>query len=431
MGSFFKDIIINIIAGIIGSAILSIIVKKRFKISKPILILFFFSALSFLIPISSLGLQLWFNKEVPLLINFLIFSISLLAGFISGFFAFKKYIMEMKAKSTIEDDGWEKELAIFREKTNEYCDSNFRDALCSIKGAFHEIEIIFNTYFKRGICIDDAYKREINIDKTDPSKKTTFLEYEIRKIYIKYIDKTVFKKNISLDIDIYGEDDNLKESTINHRWILDTIDGGIHFTRNIPLFTSTIALQIKENNEWVTKLGAIYVPTTREMFFSLKGKGAYLNNWECKLPLNRKSSLEDSIFYIEFPNKHTMENRTNGKYKKACELISNIFINVKKVRGFNVGSFGLAYVAKGSFDAYISLAGYTSCHDSEAGKLLVEESELKTVTGSKGKVIKEPIILKGDFDLGSRIFASSEKIYQELKKNEKLAPLFKELFSEF
>jgi len=44
------------------------------------------------------------------------------------------------------------------------------------------------------------------------------------------------------------------------------------------------------------------------------------------------------------------------------------------VRGLGIGSLGLAYLAKGAFDGFVSLPGTALKHDMLAGALLVREA---------------------------------------------------------
>ena len=373
--------------------------------------LYIFIALLLLFTPTLILVFLYYHDMVVSLYLLLFNLIMIISSFALGYIAYNKYKKESDLYKFIKS------------AKKQITDRELFNCICSIRKAFHEIENICNKNFKRGQVINDKMQIDSIFEGQLPYRITSNLELDLYYIYEKHIKRTVFKNNILTDIHRGAMEPDLNN---NYRWILDTLDGGLHFLRNIPLFTTCVALQRNENNVWKTIFSAIYIPLTKEIFFAVKGQGAYLNSWDGKLPLKRRDSLEDSIFYIEFPGKSTRN------YEKACEFLNKVFPKVKKIRGFNLGSFGLAYMAKGSFDAYISLSESTSFFDSEAGKLLVEESIMNGNKDTQGIFIKEEIqTSKHGFDLCSRIFASSEQIYAELKKDGDLYPLLKELFSMF
>lgn len=427
-----------IIQGIVASLFASIIwwvfskylpFVKNLKAGNKSQLLFSLAIILFFTPIFSF-IALYITGKPPSLLLLLYTSILLTLSFIVGILAFNIFTKEKDLYSFIK--------ATKKKKLDKTLDASLIDCICTMRKAFHEIELEFNKHFERAQCTDPKKKDKIHIPGGPiPLKLTTSLEFDIYQIYYKYISKTVYNDNIISDI--YGKEKvktKQDDVEINYRWVLDPIDGGFHFVRNIPLFTTCVSLQKQEENgTWITHFSAIYIPLTKELFFAVKGKGAYLNTWDCRLPLERNMDLSTSIFYFEFPNKtmFDLDNINNlggkGKYVAACNLLQEIFPKVGKVRGFNLGSFGLAYVAKGSFDAYISLSGSTSYYDSAAGILLVEESDRKNKAGYKGLVINELIDSKiNEIDQGARIFATSEGLYSEIFKDKKLIDHLGNLF---
>jgi len=271
--------------------------------------------------------------------------------------------------------------------------------------------------------------------ETDPTKKgfRSRTEHELSS-FIK--DQIVsgfpdLSSNILLDVD---DKDNYTEFVGESRWIIDAIDGSTHLVNNIPLYGCSICLQKKIDNKWETEIGVSFFHKTKEFFFAFKNKlssqpNAFLNNWiplqqkrnEKRPLLNRrtyeKDIISNSIFYLEFPgNKTKLKLEKYNKNDEALSVYDDISSLLKftcksasKVRGFNMGSFGISYVAKGSFDAYISIPGTTSPFDSYASLFIAEMSGLKII--QKEGVIKNE---EANFDLGSRIFVSSQKVYNEL-----------------
>jgi myo-inositol-1(or 4)-monophosphatase len=72
---------------------------------------------------------------------------------------------------------------------------------------------------------------------------------------------------------IYSEEGNDIAEGNTMQWALDPIDGTSNFARGIPHFSVCIALL--ENG--AAMLGAVYDPSTKELFSFKKGEGAFLN----------------------------------------------------------------------------------------------------------------------------------------------------------
>jgi len=431
-----------VIGGLIVSIIWSVFSRyipfiKKVKAGNKSQLLFFLSILLFFVPIFTY-VAVYIGRQPLSLPVLLITIVFLLISFFTGVIAYRIYFREVDLYFFIKTT-----QAIKQDKV---LSQDIKSCLCSLRRAFHEIEKEFDLHFRKGQRVD---LKQIDIKKGeqitriptnfDENKITTTLEHEIYAIYIKYISKTAFS-NGNIISDIYGDTQSINTEVIQdyeYRWVLDPIDGGFHFVNNIPLFTTCVALQQKDKSEdWMTLLSAIYIPLTHELFFAIKGKGAYLNTWENRLPLvKRNTDLSISIFYFEFPNRETYNRDKNnneedkGLYVTSCNFLKDIFNKVAKTRGFNLGSFGLSYVAKGSFDAYISLSGGTSFYDSAAGILLVEESYKKEQQNSRGFVRYELVDSKLDeIKQGARILATSEGIFNEMYSDKKLKEHLDKMF---
>lgn len=169
--------------------------------------------------------------------------------------------------------------------------------------------------------------------------------------------------------DIEGDEDIDGENPPKYTWIIDGIDGVRHFMRKLPLFTTTVAL-LDANGKPL--IAMILSPVTGELFFAIRGYGAYLNDWKTKLQV---SSIESSkaVMHVEFPNRDLFL-ASEETFQAMRDLLGDILQTVYRVRGLGLGSLGLAYVAKGTFDGYITLPNTTRSSDVIAGMLLVKEA---------------------------------------------------------
>ena len=58
------------------------------------------------------------------------------------------------------------------------------------------------------------------------------------------------------------------------KWVIDPLDGTTNYAHGFPFFCVSIALEYKSN----IKLGVVYDPIRKELFWAVKGKGAFCNN---------------------------------------------------------------------------------------------------------------------------------------------------------
>lgn len=144
-----------------------------------------------------------------------------------------------------------------------------------------------------------------------------------------------------------------------YKWLIDALDGTINFTRNIPLFSVSIAL-LKND---LPMLSVIYNPITGDFYYAEKGRGAFLN--EKKLQISNSSKLSNSILVSDLT-----------KYKEHHDEFFNIIRSLSKdVLGLRLTqstSINLAFVAEGRYDAYIK--NKINYYDIIGGTLICEEA---------------------------------------------------------
>jgi myo-inositol-1(or 4)-monophosphatase len=174
------------------------------------------------------------------------------------------------------------------------------------------------------------------------------------------------------DHDILAEEmsaDPGQPSTSPYRWVYDPIDGTTNYAHGLPIFCSSLALQIDGR----TVVGAIYDPTRAELFTAERGTGAFLNGQ--RLHVSAAAELIDALLVIGFPydvHKHTAD---------LVTMFGAFLGRARAVRRLGSAALDLCYVAAGRFD------GYWEQHlwpwDVAAGALIVAEAG-GTVTGMDG-----------------------------------------------
>lgn len=176
-------------------------------------------------------------------------------------------------------------------------------------------------------------------------------------------------------------------------WIIDPIDGTTNYVHQKQCFAISIALY--QNGQGIC--GAVYNPSTDELFWAETGSGAYLN--DKRLLLNSTSvTLSNSLIstFIRYDHKE----KELG-FERFVDHLAN---ESRGIRMIGCGSLELAYVACGRFNAYFS--SLQKSWDFAAGKLLVEEAGGK-ITCLNG----DPI---NTYLSGSSILAASKELHQEI-----------------
>jgi len=223
-----------------------------------------------------------------------------------------------------------------------------------------------------------TYKGEINLITEADHLSEDFLVGAIKGEYPTHAILTEERGNLAQDSDF--------------RWIIDPLDGTTNYAHGYPVFSISIALEIKKE----VTLGVIYQPLFEELFTAQKGKGAHLNGRA--LAVSPTAKLSESLLATGFPY----------DIRESKENNLNYFVHLAKkaqaIRRAGSAALDLAYVAAGRFDGFWELK--LMPWDTAAGILLVQEAG--------GKVTD----MRGDaYTLTSpHIVATNGKIHEEMLK---------------
>lgn len=145
-----------------------------------------------------------------------------------------------------------------------------------------------------------------------------------------------------------------------HRvWVVDPIDGTLNFTRGIPMYVVSIALQVNGR----TVAGVVYDVNQHEMFSASVGGGLRLNGMAAKVSTTEQ--LSDSVLATGFPPPRGRDDVDNIVH------FANIARKSRNIRRLGSAALDLAYVAVGRLDGFWEFN--LSPWDTAAGYLLVEE----------------------------------------------------------
>jgi len=228
--------------------------------------------------------------------------------------------------------------------------------------------------------------------KTEGNEQLTSLvsnaDIEAERIIINKIKKHYPEHNI------VSEEEGSIDNKSAYSWYIDPLDGTHNYIYGNPLFNVSIAL-VKDGQSIA---GVVYLPYFNELFYAVKGRGAYsvIKGKKTKLkPSNKRDFKEcmmifSSSFYLK---KH----RVHRVFKKLTKLAF-------RTRIHGAAAMDLTYVASGRAD--FSVAFDFKPWDIAAGALIAEEAGAK-VTCLDGNSWNPKIC---------DIVASNSRLYSKLIK---------------
>lgn len=190
------------------------------------------------------------------------------------------------------------------------------------------------------------------------------------------------------DIPVIGEEGSIQTGKQSQAFYVDPLDGTFNFVHKYPFFS--VSLGYWENNEPV--IGVVFDPVRRDLFYSQKGEGAYLNGE--RIHVSDRTSLEGSYLVTGFPYKE-------GKHPRIEKEIRSV-MKLTDLRVLGSAALELCYVAKGIIDGYWE---YDLSSWDLAGGVLIAQEAGAVVTKPNGE----------DFDLfEGDVLAASPVIHQKL-----------------
>lgn len=178
----------------------------------------------------------------------------------------------------------------------------------------------------------------------------------------------------------------------SHRWVFDPLDGTTNFAHGVPIFCSSLALEI--DGEAV--VGAVFDPNRQELFTTERGVGAWLNG--APLRTSTTASLIDALLVTGFPYD------VHSTLDEVIGLFAAYVSQSRAVRRLGSAAIDLCWVAAGRMDGFWEER--LQPWDTRAGALLVQEAGGR-VTGLDG----------GPWDpAAGHILASNGPLHGELQR---------------
>lgn len=219
------------------------------------------------------------------------------------------------------------------------------------------LQIVKIAVINAGKILKEGFGTNFNI-RSKEGKHNLVTEYDLKSesFIIEFLKKEV--PNSVFLAEESGKSMDYENNAI--KWIIDPLDGTVNYAHNIPIFCVSIAAEI--NNQ--IYLGAIYHPLLDELFYAIKGHGAYLN--EIPITVSSVDKFENAFLVTGFPYRPGKSN-----YRSA-ELFVDVVQRGIPIRRLGSAALDLAYVACGRFDGFWELE--LNPWDVAAGYLLVQEA---------------------------------------------------------
>lgn len=240
-----------------------------------------------------------------------------------------------------------------------------------------ELEIAKITAYKIGKIQRSNFRKKFRIIRKSTKELVSDIDMECQELA-----NILLGKVYPVISEEKNNDDNLKTF-----WVIDPIDGTHNFIAGLPNFGVSIGL-IK-NNQF--ELGVIYLPFYDEMYYSLRGNGAFKNGKPIRVSNN--DDIEKSM--ITYDNQFYLDSNSFNIYKR---LIDSTFTT--RITGSAIYDF--SQIISGVIDARIW--NNTKIFDFVAGVIILQEAGGK-VTDFNGN----PITLKT-----KKVIASNGKVHKNI-----------------
>ncbi len=159
---------------------------------------------------------------------------------------------------------------------------------------------------------------------------------------------------------ILGEEDLAINTSSDYLWIIDPIDGTTNYAHTLPVYCVSIALMLRNR----LHIGVVYNPMLEELFWSVKGEGAFCN--KTRLEVSKEEDLGRCLLSTGFPYDLRESEENNLDHFQRIIKVS------QGIRRMGSAAIDLSYVAAGRFDGFWEMK--LCPWDTAAAALFVEEA---------------------------------------------------------
>jgi len=200
---------------------------------------------------------------------------------------------------------------------------------------------------------------------------------------------------------IFSEEKGILDKKSDFRWVIDPLDGTKEYIRNVPLFSTVIALEYQK--EMILSV-VNHVSNNFDTFSAIKGMGSYRNHKKIKVSSHK--SINNSYLYYHTPNFTLEKKYAIQVWKKIVEFSRDFY----RIRGMAHENIILGWLASGGAEAYIFWGGDykkgPKWYDIAPGILIAIEAGGIATNLKSEKIVHE--------NLYDGIVVTNGKIHQEL-----------------
>lgn len=247
--------------------------------------------------------------------------------------------------------------------------------------------MIVNKFLKTAV---EAAKAAGAIQKKNYEKKHT-IDFKGEINLVTETDKACEEKILKIlrknhpDHDILTEETGAHLNGSDYKWIVDPLDGTTNYAHSYPCFCVSIALEHKGR----VIVGVVYHPLLNELFWSVRGRGAYLNKKKIKvsqIKQPKRALLATGFAY----NVHTTKNDNLDHFR-------NFLKTVQAVRRDGAAAVDICYIACGRFDGFWEMG--LKPWDIAAAGLILEEAggKLTMFDGKKLDIYGDEVVASNGF----------------------------------
>ena len=228
-----------------------------------------------------------------------------------------------------------------------------------------------------------------NFDRTN-------IEHKGLNDLVSYVDKQAEHKlveglrQILPGCGFIAEEGTAQAADEEYKWIIDPLDGTTNFLHSLPVFAVSVGLL--HHQELV--MGVVYEVNQDELFWAIKGQGAYCNG--VKIKVSPIEKVSQSLIATGFPY-HDF-----GMMQTYLGIMDHFMRNSHGLRRMGSAAVDLVYTAIGRFEGFFEYN--LKPWDVAGGAIIVQEAG-GTVTDFKGG---------SDFVFGQQLIATNGKVHQEV-----------------
>jgi myo-inositol-1(or 4)-monophosphatase len=179
---------------------------------------------------------------------------------------------------------------------------------------------------------------------------------------------------------VIGEEGTARPGTTGISWYVDPIDGTTNFVYGLPGWSTSIAAGDADG----TLVGAVYVPTSGELFAAARGRGATLDG----APIRCGDEAEPALALLATGFSYDADTR-----RRQATRLAGLIGSVRDIRRFGSAAVDLCHAACGRVDAYVEDG--LRVWDLAAGELIAREAGCRTGDFAGGPVRPEQVLVAG------------------------------------